>query len=121
MLTRASRRLSQLVKFNFIKQTGELIKSVEAPVGSSVLECAHRFGIDIEGACGGQCACATCHVILPVNLYQKYPPVNDDENDMLDLAADVTDSSRLGCQVRITEDFENADIMLPKSVVSQLL
>jgi len=121
MLSRASSRLSKLVKFRFVKHTGDLIREVEATVGTSLLDCAHKFGIDMEGACGGQCACATCHVILPSNLYKKFPPANDDENDMLDLAADVEDTSRLGCQVRVTPDFENADIKLPKSVVSQLL
>ena len=59
-------------------------------------------------------------MILPKRLYEKYPPVNDDENDMLDLAADVTSTSRLGCQVRVQEDFEGVSIELPKSVVSQL-
>lgn len=82
---------------------------------------AHRNDIDIEGACGGQCACATCHVIIPKALYAKYSPVNEDENDMLDLAADVTATSRLGCQVKVSEDFEGVDIQLPKSVVSQLM
>ncbi len=121
MLSRASFRLSQVVKFRFVKHTGDLIKEVEAPIGTSLLDTAHRFGIDIEGACGGQCACATCHVILPSTLYNKFPPANDDENDMLDLAADVESTSRLGCQVRVTVDFEGVDIKLPKSVVSQLL
>ena len=121
MLSRASSRFSKLVRFRFVKHTGETIKEVDASVGASLLDTAHKFGIDIEGACGGQCACATCHVILPSSLYNKYPPVNDDENDMLDLAADVESTSRLGCQVRVTPDFEGVDIKLPKSVVSQLL
>ena len=60
-------------------------------------------------------------MIIPAQLYEKYPPVNDDENDMLDLAADVEPTSRLGCQVKVTEDFENISIRLPKSVISQLL
>jgi len=121
MFARTFNALSKTVTFNFVKHTGEFLKQVEAPVGTSLLDCAHRFGIDIEGACGGQCACATCHVMLPETLYFKYPPVSDEESDMLDLAADVSDTSRLGCQVRITEEFENSNIMLPKSVVSQLL
>ncbi len=121
MLARTFRSLSKSVNFSFVKHTGELIKQVEAPVGMSILDVAHKFGIDIEGACGGQCACATCHVMLPEELYSKYPPVSDEESDMLDLAADVSDTSRLGCQVRITEDFDQVEIKLPKSVVSQLL
>ena len=60
-------------------------------------------------------------MILPEKLFEKYPPVSDDENDMLDLAADVESSSRLGCQVKVTEDFDCMNIRLPKSVVSQLI
>lgn len=85
------------------------------------MDVAHKFGIDIEGACGGQCACATCHVIFPQSLYSKCTEPGDEENDMLDLASDLESTSRLGCQVRVTEDFEEACIRLPKSVVSQLL
>jgi ferredoxin len=121
MFARTFQTLTKIVRFSFVQHTGELIKKVEAPVGTSLLDVAHKFGIDIEGACGGQCACATCHVILPDDLYRKYPPVSDDESDMLDLAADLSDTSRLGCQVRITEDFDQVEIKLPKSVVSQLL
>jgi ferredoxin len=121
MFARTFRSLSNTAKFSFVKHTGERIKQVEAPIGMSLLDAAHKFGIDIEGACGGQCACATCHVLLPEHLYTKYPPVSDEETDMLDLAADVSDTSRLGCQVRITEDFDQVEIKLPKSVVSQLL
>jgi len=104
-----------------MKFDGSLIKKVEAPVGATVLDVAHRFGIDIEGACGGQCACATCHVILPENLFDTLPKASDDENDMLDLAADLQPTSRLGCQIRVAEEFEGMEIKLPESVVSQLL
>lgn len=109
------------VMLSFVKHDNTLIKKVNAPLGMSLLDVAHKFGIDIEGACGGQCACATCHVILPSSLYSKLTPSNDEENDMLDLAADVQPTSRLGCQVRVTQDFDQVEIKLPESVVSQLL
>lgn len=107
--------------FSFVRHDNTLIKEVSAPLGMSLLDVAHKFGIDIEGACGGQCACATCHVILPANLYSNLKPAIEEENDMLDLAADVQPTSRLGCQVRVTQDFEQVEIKLPESVVSQLL
>ena len=109
------------ISFSFLKDDGSLIKKVSSPAGATILDVAHKFGIDIEGACGGQCACATCHVILPQELFGKLPVPSDDENDMLDLAADLEPTSRLGCQIRVTSDFEGIDIKLPKSVVSQLL
>jgi ferredoxin len=120
MLRRTS-ALFKAVSFKFVKYDGTLIKAVSSPVGVNLLEVAHRSGIDIEGACGGQCACATCHVILPHDLYSKCPEPNDEENDMLDLAADVESSSRLGCQVKVSHEFEGVEVKLPKSVVSQLL
>jgi ferredoxin len=109
------------ISFSFMKHDGSLIKKVNSPIGVSVLEVAHKFGIDIEGACGGQCACATCHVILPNQLFTRLPNPSDDENDMLDLAADLEPTSRLGCQIRVTNEFEGMEIKLPQSVVSQLL
>ena len=104
-----------------MKHDNSLIKKVDAPIGSTLLDVAHKFGIDIEGACGGQCACATCHVIIPTKLYESLPAASDEENDMLDLAADLQPTSRLGCQVRVNEQFEGVEIKLPESVVSQLL
>ncbi len=59
------------VKINFTKQSGEIIRTAEMPVGSTLLQAAHKFNLDVEGACGGECACATCHMILPENLYES--------------------------------------------------
>ena len=83
-----------------------------------MLDVVHKFGIDIEGACGGQCSCATCHVIFPVDLFGKFVQPGDEENDMLDLASEVEATSRLGCQVKVTEDFDGVQIRLPKSTFS---
>jgi ferredoxin len=120
-MLRASLRSCKNIAFSFVKHDNTLIKKVVAPLGTTLLDVAHEFGIDIEGACGGQCACATCHVILPVPLYKDLPSASDEENDMLDLAADLQPTSRLGCQVRVTDQFEGTVVKLPESVVSQLL
>ena len=59
------------------------------------------------GACGGSCACSTCHVIITTDeFYEKMEEPSDDENDMLDLACGLTETSRLGCQVCMTKELD---------------
>lgn len=66
------------------------------------------------GACGGSCACSTCHVIVAdEDLYDKMPEIDDDENDMLDLAFGLTETSRLGCQVKMTKELDGLVVKLP--------
>lgn len=67
------------------------------------------------GACEGSIACSTCHVILPPEHYDGLPEPSDDENDMLDLAFGLTDTSRLGCQVHVTRDMDGMEIRLPSA------
>jgi ferredoxin len=64
------------------------------------------FSIDDlrPGACGGELACSTCHLIFPKDVYDTLPPMEDDEVDMLDLAFEVTETSRLGCQIKVRKD-----------------
>ena len=110
----------RLVRVNFVRSSGELIKSVEVPKSATLLEAAMKNDIDVEGACGGQCACATCHMILPRKYYDMLPKPQTDEADMLDLAAEVTSYSRLGCQVKVTDDLDGMDVQLPSMVINQL-
>ena len=66
---------------------------VKAPIGSNLLEVAHREDIDLEGACEGSLACSTCHVIVDEQAYfDRLPEADDDENDMLDLAFGLTET-----------------------------
>lgn len=66
------------------------------------------------GACGGSCACSTCHVIVQnEDLYDKMPEPDDDENDMLDLAFGLTETSRLGCQVVMAPELDGLVVKLP--------
>jgi ferredoxin-2, mitochondrial len=66
------------------------------------------------GACGGSCACSTCHVIVEdADMYDRMPEPDDDENDMLDLAFGLTETSRLGCQVKMTRDLDGLVVRLP--------
>ena len=96
----------------FIERDGTA-REVEAPLGLSVLEIAHRSGIDIEGACEGSLACSTCHVIVEPEWYELLKDATEDEEDMLDLAFNLSKTSRLGCQIIITEELDGLAVRLP--------
>lgn len=106
-------------KMTFILQDGTP-KEVDAPLGLSVLEIAHRHGVDIEGACEGSLACSTCHVIVDKAWTGKLDEASEDEEDMLDLAFGLTPTSRLGCQLIMTEELDGLTVRLP-DVVRNLL
>ena len=99
-------------KMVFIERDGTR-KEVEAPLGLSVLEIAHRNSVDIEGACEGSLACSTCHVIVDGAWFGKLAKPTEDEEDMLDLAFDVQETSRLGCQLIMTEALDGLVVKLP--------
>lgn len=90
---------------------------VDAPVGLSVMEIARKAGIDqIEGACGGSLACATCHVIIHPQWFDKVLPDGGksmEEEDMLDLAFDLTKTSRLSCQIMMSDALDGLVVALP--------
>jgi 2Fe-2S ferredoxin len=99
-------------RMTFIERDGTR-KEVEAPLGLSVLEIAHKHGVDIEGACEGSLACSTCHVVVDAAWYGKLAGATEDEEDMLDLAFDLQETSRLGCQIIMTEALDGLVVKLP--------
>jgi 2Fe-2S ferredoxin len=99
-------------KMVFIERDGTR-REVDAPLGLSVLEIAHRHGVDIEGACEGSLACSTCHVIVDPSWYGRLAKATEDEEDMLDLAFDLQETSRLGCQLIMTEALDGLTVKLP--------
>lgn len=96
----------------FIERNGAR-REVDAPLGLSVLEIAHKNDIDIEGACEGSLACSTCHVIVDPDWYELLKDASEDEEDMLDLAFGLTRTSRLGCQIIMTEELDGLTVSLP--------
>ena len=102
-------------KMTFIEKNG-VPREVDAPLGLSVLEVAHRHGVDIEGACEGRLACSTCHVIVDPSWFPKLAKPTEDEEDMLDLAFELQPTSRLGCQIVITDKLDGLVVRLPPSV-----
>jgi len=104
----------------FIKPNGERVE-VDAPLGLSVLEIAHRNNIDLEGACEGSLACSTCHVIIDPEWYELLQAASEDEEDMLDLAFGLTHTSRLGCQIKITEELDGLVVSLPSATRNMMV
>lgn len=88
---------------------------LEAPAGSTLLGVARDHDIAIEGACGGAMACATCHVVVDEASFDALPEPSAEEEDMLDLAADLRPTSRLGCQVRLTTELDGLVVRVPRS------
>ena len=107
-------------KMTFIERDGTR-REVDAPLGMSVLEIARRHDIDIEGACEGSLACSTCHVIVDPQWYELLKEASEDEEDMLDLAFNLTVTSRLCCQIVITEELDGLTVQLPAATRNLLL
>ncbi|KAI5780811.1 2Fe-2S ferredoxin-type domain-containing protein [Geopyxis carbonaria] len=82
--------------------------------GDNLLDIAQAHDLEMEGACGGSAACSTCHVIVEGDaMYDAMPEPDDDENDMLDLAFGLTETSRLGCQVKMSKELDGLVVRLP--------
>lgn len=100
------------LKITFISKDG-LLQTFEVAEGDNLLDIAQAHNLDMEGACGGSCACSTCHIIVDPEYYDSIPEPDDDENDMLDLAFGLTETSRLGCQVVMTKELDGLRVALP--------
>jgi len=104
------------VTITFVEADGETLTKVEARVGETLLQTAHRHDIALEGACEGVCACSTCHLIFPQQVYADLEDeISEEEEDMLDMAYGLTDTSRLGCQITVTQDFDGITVEMPKA------
>lgn len=88
-------------------------KTIDAPNGQSVLEIAHHNEIPLEGACEGSLACSTCHVIVDAEYFDMLKDPTEDEEDMLDLAFGLTETSRLGCQIIMSDELDGLKVKLP--------
>jgi 2Fe-2S ferredoxin len=107
-------------KITFVNADGSRLE-VDAPVGLSILEIAHRHNVDLEGACEGSLACSTCHVVVDPEWYELLPAAKEDEEDMLDLAFGLTRTSRLGCQIIITEELDGLTVQLPAATRNMMV
>ncbi len=97
----------------FISADGEKTQEVQAQAGDCLLDVAQAAGQPLEGTCEGQMACSTCHVIVSAEDFAKLPPASEAEEDMLDLAAAATRTSRLACQITISADIDPLTVRMP--------
>jgi len=97
----------------FFKANGTLDKEVDAAPGQRLLDVAWAAREPLEGACEGVMACSTCHVIVEATDFEKLPPATEEEEDLLDLAAHATRTSRLACQIILTEDMTSLSVRVP--------
>lgn len=89
--------------------------AVRGKVGDNVLYLAHRYGIEMEGACEASLACTTCHVYVKDDYLPILPESTEKEDDLLDMAPFLKENSRLGCQIVLTKDLEGIELQLPKA------
>ena len=95
-----------------VKDREGKIHSLKADNGLKIMEIIRDAGLDIEAACGGCCACATCHVYVDNSWYIKLDKINEEEESMLDQAFCVNNNSRLSCQIEFEEKFDGISLTL---------
>lgn len=106
--------LNLRVNITYTDKFGKATK-VRGKVGDNVLYLAHRYGIEMEGACEASLACTTCHVYVLEKYLEKLPEPEEKEDDLLDMAPYLKENSRLGCQIVLTKDLEGIELQLPKA------
>ncbi len=99
-------------KMTFIDPEGNR-HEVDAPVGATLLQIARQNDIEVEGACEGSLACSTCHVVVDGDAYERLRGPDEDELEMLDLAFGLRPTSRLGCQIIMSEELDGLTVTIP--------
>jgi ferredoxin len=102
-----------VILVRFFRADGTLDKEVEAAPGQRLLDVAWAAGEPLEGVCEGVMACSTCHVIVDDEDFERLPEASEEEEDLLDLAAHATRTSRLACQIILTDDMKTLNVRIP--------
>ena len=102
-----------MIKLTYMDSAGNA-RTVEAQAGATVMETALRNSIPgIDAECGGACACATCHVYVAPDWIDVVGKASQMEEDMLDFAFDVRPTSRLSCQIKVTQALDGLQVTTP--------
>ena len=102
-----------MTRVRFLRPDGSLDREVEAAPGTVLLDVAQAAGQPLEGSCEGAMACSTCHVIVDGADFERLPRASEEEDDLLDLAAHVTRTSRLACQIVLGPALESLTVRMP--------
>ncbi|WP_374406592.1 2Fe-2S iron-sulfur cluster-binding protein [Pelagerythrobacter sp.] len=100
------------MRVRFVTTKGDPVEA-EGAVGLPLLEVAQAAGMPLEGTCEGQMACSTCHVIVAPEWFDRLPEASEEEEDMLDLAAGACRTSRLSCQILVSEALDGLEVRVP--------
>lgn len=101
------------IQVRFVSADGDSVTEAQARVGDNLLSVAQNHDQPLEGTCEGQMACSTCHVIVDAAFFDKLPEASEMEEDMLDLAAGVRRTSRLACQIDLSEEMDGLTVRIP--------
>lgn len=102
-----------MITVRFLKADGTLHQEVQAEPGQRLLDVAWTAREPLEGACEGVMACSTCHVIVDAKDFEKIPPAEEEEEDLLDLAAHAVRTSRLACQIILVDEMRTLSVRIP--------
>ncbi|XP_011184410.1 adrenodoxin-like protein 2, mitochondrial [Zeugodacus cucurbitae] len=111
-------QLQQDVNVTFLRANGQKIQT-KGKVGDTLLDVVVNNHIDLDGfgACEGTLTCSTCHLIFKIEDFEKLPDkASDEELDMLDLAYELTETSRLGCQITLSKDMDGLVVSVPTTI-----
>ena len=103
-----------MIRVCFVTAEGDRV-AADGVAGAALLDVAQAAGMPLEGTCEGQMACSTCHVIVAPEWFGRLPDASEEEEDMLDLAAAVARTSRLSCQIKVSDALDGLVVRLPES------
>ena len=101
-----------MIRVRFIDRAGARVEA-KAQAGDSLLRLAQAHGLPLEGTCEGQMACSTCHVVVAPEWFDRLPPASEEEEDMLDFAAAACRTSRLACQIELSDELDGLTVRIP--------
>lgn len=104
-----------MVCVQFLTPDGRRVQATAAE-GDTLLAAGQAAGMPLEGTCEGQMACSTCHVVVAPEWFGRLPIASEDEDDMLDLAAGVEGTSRLACQIVLSDGLDGMEVRIPEHV-----
>ncbi len=102
-----------MVTVTFLSRDGQTQSDIQGAPGDNLLRLGQAHGQPLEGTCEGQMACSTCHVIVDADWFDRLPPASEEEEDMLDLAAGARRTSRLCCQIDLTDELDGLTVRIP--------